>query len=328
MVTLIKTVGKRLFVVPEFACIMRLSALILSCAVINCNGASEATQPAPLGKLIDVGGGHRVHIYCTGQGSPTVVVVSGGFSFDWGLVQPTIAQLTRICTYDPAGTAWSDPLPPDTAPSCTDRVNELHHLLENAGIKGPYVLVGFSIGGLVARLYALRYPDDISGMAIVDHAFIDTQPNLKRAADRPPEMSGVDTPPVLISKTPITLDLEDDHNFSKLPPRDQELHRWALSIHSLRPTPEMAAECFSEVERATDKDSFPLGDKPLAVVSTTYDSPSYRELQRHLLLLSRNSAQFVAENSSHMIIIDEPEVVINAIERVVASVRNQSSLAK
>lgn len=323
MLALIKTISKRALVMLEFSSRIRFGVLILAfCAFANCKGAPENIQPAPLGKLIDVGGGRRVHIYCTGEGTPTVVVMSGGFSFDWGLVQPKIAEVTRICTYDSAGTAWSDPLPGQTIPNCTDRVNEVHQLLKNAKIPGPYVVVGFSIGGLVARLYAARYPDEISGMVMVDHAFIDTHPDSRRAADSPAQMSGVDTPPVLISKTPITLDLEDDRNFSKLPERDQELHRWALS-HSLRPTPEMAAECFSEVERATENVSFPLGNKPLTVVSTLNDSPRYRELQRQLLLLSRNSTQLIAENSTHMVIIDQPEIVVQAIERVIATARAQ-----
>lgn len=278
-----------------------------------------------MGKLIDVGDGYRVHIYCTGTAAPTVVVASGGFSFDWGLVQPKIAQFTRICTYDPAGTAWSDPLPTPPNSYCTYRVNELHQLLTKAGVMGPYVLVGFSIGGLVARFYTARYPDEVSGMVLVDHAFIDTQPGLP-SAEAPARMTGVDTPPVLISKTPISLDLEDDQNFNKLPEQDRELHRWALSIHSLRPTPEMAAECFSEVGKATGDTQFPLGNRPVAVVSTLYDSARYRELQRDLLLLSHNSKQFIADKSTHMVIIDQPETVVDAIKQVVTAVRDHASL--
>src|SRR5271163_4732859 len=108
--------------------------------------AQEPPQlPPPLGRLIDVGG-HRVHLYCTGQGSPTVIVV-GGFSFDWDLVQPEIAKLTRICTYDVSGTAWSDPGPAST---CPERTAEIHALLHNAGIEGPFVFTGHSVGGLVS----------------------------------------------------------------------------------------------------------------------------------------------------------------------------------
>lgn len=157
MPALAKAIRKRAIVMVEFPWRIRFRVLILAfCAFVNYKGASEANPPAPPGKLIDVGGGRRVHIYCTGEGSPTVVVASGGFSFDWGLVQPKIAQLARICTYDPAGTAWSDPGPAEKAPYCTNRVNELDQVLEKAGIGGPYVLVGYSIGGLIARLYAAR----------------------------------------------------------------------------------------------------------------------------------------------------------------------------
>ncbi|HTF65797.1 MAG TPA: alpha/beta hydrolase [Edaphobacter sp.] len=279
---------------------------------------TDAISPPLLGKLVYVAG-LRVHIYCTGQGSPTVVVASGGFSFDWGLVQPEIAQVTRICTYDPAGTAWSDPVPTQTTPNCSNRVDELHQLLINAGVQGQYLLVGYSIGGLVARLYASQYPNETSGIVFVDHAFIDT-PEDSESKSPSSSVNGVDSPPVLISKSPITLDLEDDRNFRKLPDRNQQLHRWAL-LRSLRPTPEMAATCFSEVEKAEKKVRFPLSDKPVAVVSTSYDSLRYRALQHKLLTLSANSRQFMAEDSSHMVILDRPDTVIEAIRELIASIK-------
>lgn len=293
----------------------------------NVEAVSDPIQPPPLGRLIDVGG-YRVHLYCTGKGSPTVVVVSGGFSFDWGLVQPEVARFTRVCTYDPAGTAWSDRVPAHPRRSCADRVGELHALLKNARIGSPYVLVGFSIGGLVARLYASRYPAEITGIVLVDHAFIDTDSNSRSDPSGSISATGLDSPPVLISKTPITLDLEDEQNFSKLPERDQELHRWALSIHSVRPTVEMAAECFSEVDASEQSRPYPLGRRPLAVVSTLYDSPHYQELQNKLLMLSQNSEQLVAENSSHMVIIDQPEIVIRAIQEVFKAAKRGAILKK
>ena len=311
--------------------------------------AGEATAapprvaPPPLGKLVDAGG-YRVHLYCTGSGSPTVVVVSGGFSFDWGLVQPAVAKFTRICTYDASGTAWSDSYPArqpqqtDTAPDCADRVAEIHTVLKNADISGPYLLVGFSIGGLIGRLYAREYPEDVAGMIIVDHAFIgmgsDVSPQ-SRVSSGPRESNGpkrstlaesVDSPPVFISGPPIALDLEDDRNFSKLPQLDQDLHRWAMSIHRLRPTVEAAAECFAAVEARTKDEPYPLGDRPLIVIRTNDRVAGYQELQTKLLLLSRNSKLVLAGNSSHMVIIDEPEVVIASIRQMVAALRNGTAL--
>lgn len=285
--------------------------------------AAHAADQPPLGRLVDAGG-YRAHIYCTGEGNPTVVVASGGFSFDWGLIQPRISQTTRICTYDTAGSAWSDPFPEHRTETCSERVRELHNLLKNAGVSGPYVLVGFSLGGLVARLYNVRYPAEVAGLVFVDHAFIDTGNDLPMAAAQHAKpMAGVDSPPVLISETPIALDLEDDVNFKKLPEPDQALHRWALAIHSVRPTGDDAAECFSEV--GTDERAHAAGDKPVVVVSTLNGSPRYRELQKKLLALSDNSKQVVAENSSHMVIIDQPEIVVRAIEDVVRGVRRLSS---
>jgi pimeloyl-ACP methyl ester carboxylesterase len=313
-------------VVALIALVARVLVVFASSNAIV-SAQTEPLRPPVLGRLVDVDG-RSVHIYCTGQGSPTVVVTSGGFSFDWGLVQPNIARITRICTYDPAGTAWSDRVPEQLNPNCTDRVNELHKLLGNAAVNGPYVLVGFSIGGLVARLYAIRHPGEISGIVLADHTFIEAD-DAKTSPARPSApVVGLDSPPVLIFKTPISLDLEDDQNFAKLPERDRDLHRWALSIHSLRPTPEMAAVCFSEVDAAERNVSFPFGRKPLAVVSTLYDSARYRELQHQLLMLSHTSKQFVAQNSSHMVIIDEPEMVIQAIKKVIMMAAAQENEAK
>src|SRR5215510_2455105 len=206
--------------------------------------ALEAPYPPP-GELVDVGG-HRVHLYCTGQGSPTVMIVGGGFSFDWGLVQPEAAKFTRVCTYDPSGTAWSDP---GSAWTCPERISEVHNLLDKAGIEGPYVLVGLSIGGVVARLYASRYPNQVAGMVIVDHAFIDTRSDTPPAPKSPSPQQPYDSPPILLSQTPITWTIEDDPNFRKLPARNRVLHRWAVSlVDYVLPTVPRAAECISEAE--------------------------------------------------------------------------------
>src|SRR5271170_4387116 len=188
--------------------------------------AEEAASPPPLGALVDVGG-YRVHLYCTGAGGPTVIVVGGAFSFDWGLVQPEVAKFTRICTWDPSGTAWSDPSP--NVPACADRVAEVHRALKSAGVSGRFVVVGFSIGALWGRLYAHDYPEEVTGLVLVDHAFV--PPNSDAPSQKPVSSTfgSLDSPPVLISAEPITLGLEDDQNFRKLAQRYQDLHAWAMS---------------------------------------------------------------------------------------------------
>jgi pimeloyl-ACP methyl ester carboxylesterase len=265
--------------------------------------------PAPLGQLVDVDG-HRVHLYCTGSGSPTVMVV-GAYSVDWALVQPQVAKLTRICTYDVAGTAWSDPGPNST---CPDRTVEIHGLLKNAGIMGPFVLVGLSVGGLVARFYASEYPDEVAGMVIVDHAF---SPKPK-AAPKSSSKDG-DSPPVLIEMTPIILTVEDISNFNRLPPSIRDLHRWAAARVPGVDHAEAADDCESRLEVAGG--DHPLGRLPLTVISTGNTTPGYGELQAKLVALSRNSRQIFAD-SFHAVEIDQPDVVAGAIREIVERVRH------
>jgi pimeloyl-ACP methyl ester carboxylesterase len=260
--------------------------------------AAAGAAQTPPGSLIDVGG-YRVHLYCAGSGTPTVMIV-GGFSFDWALVQPEVAKFTRVCTYDASGNAWSEP-GPGPEPSCRGRVDEIHRLLTNAKMDGPYVLAGFSVGALFARLYAKEHRSEVAAMVLIDHAY------LPAPAAPLPISSGPDSPPAVISATPIEIGVEDEPGLDKLPAGIRDLHRWAMSRNPARPDAKMAEACTSDVGNAT------LGDLPLIVVSTANDSGGYPELQRSLLALSRNSRQLIAARSFHSIEISEPEIVIRAI---------------
>lgn len=129
--------------------------------------AIDAREYPPPGKLVDVSG-YRLHLNCTGQGSPTVVMdaMGPGWSIYWSLVQPEVEKFTPVCSFDRAGLGWSDPGPtPRTAQQIAD---ELHSLLGNAGIAGPYVLVGHSFGGFTVRLYRSRYSTEVVSMVLVD----------------------------------------------------------------------------------------------------------------------------------------------------------------
>jgi pimeloyl-ACP methyl ester carboxylesterase len=132
---------------------------------------AEGAHPPP-GETVDVGD-HELHIDCVDQGSPTVVLEAalGNASAHWVRVQQEVSEVTRVCTYDRAGMGWSEggPEPQDAA-----RVTgELHALLEGAGVEGPYVMVGHSFGGLYARAYAARYPDETAGVVLVDSSHPD-----------------------------------------------------------------------------------------------------------------------------------------------------------
>ena len=121
----------------------------------------------PLGELVELDG-YRLHLYVTGKGTPTVVMLSGvgNDCLVWQLVQPTVAEFCRVCTYDRAGLGWSDMT--DNPRTSAFIANELHHLLQHGNIEGPYVMVGHSMGGIYAREYARQYPDEVVGMVLVD----------------------------------------------------------------------------------------------------------------------------------------------------------------
>jgi pimeloyl-ACP methyl ester carboxylesterase len=118
------------------------------------------------GQLVDIGG-RRIHLHCAG-GGPTVLLMAGISSWSpvWYKTQPVIAQRTRVCAFDRAGYGFSDPAPRPQILS--DVVDDLHAALEAGSIPGPYVLVGHSLGGIEARLYAQRWPKEVVGMVLVD----------------------------------------------------------------------------------------------------------------------------------------------------------------
>jgi pimeloyl-ACP methyl ester carboxylesterase len=137
--------------------------------------ASDRRSYPPPGQLVDVGG-HALHLYCTGarlSGRATIILEQGGGgnSLGWFLIQPELAKATQVCSYDRAGQGWSDrgPEPRDG----NQIAKELHTLLHNAGISGPYVLVGHSYGGLFVRAYAASYPDDVAGLVLLESAHPD-----------------------------------------------------------------------------------------------------------------------------------------------------------
>jgi len=141
----------------------------------------ERTQyPAP-GQMVSVGS-HRLHLHCQGSGQPLVLLESGlsGWSQDWALVQPVLAQHTQVCSYDRAGYAWSDEAPqPRTGLAA---VEDLRTLLRNAGLHGPMVVVGHSWGGMLAQLLAQTHPDEVAGLVLVDALHHDQTASMDPAA--------------------------------------------------------------------------------------------------------------------------------------------------
>jgi pimeloyl-ACP methyl ester carboxylesterase len=150
------------------ACVVLLSFVSICGALYQWLATRRdlAAHPAP-GHLVDIGG-HRLHIWCTGSGTPAVILDSGlGGSFvDWSYVQPDIARFTTVCSYDRAGMGYSDPGPfPRTSQQIAD---ELAVLLDRAHIPGPVVLAGASLGGFNVRVLASTRPERVAGLVLVD----------------------------------------------------------------------------------------------------------------------------------------------------------------
>lgn len=125
-----------------------------------------AATPAP-GRLVNVGS-HRLHIWCMGSGTPTVILESGlgGSSFGWARVQPRLAQFAAVCSYDRAGVGYSDAGP---APRTSGRIaDELSRLLDSARVQLPVILVAASLGGFSARIFASTQPTRVAGLVLVD----------------------------------------------------------------------------------------------------------------------------------------------------------------
>jgi pimeloyl-ACP methyl ester carboxylesterase len=151
---------------------MTLLAFTLAVFFGSAQAPQEGAPPPvpPPGRLVDVGG-WKLHIHCTGtreDKSPTVILESGvgDFSVEWSLVQPRVAPFARVCSYDRGGDGWSEMGPhPRTFRQI---VYELHTLLERAGERPPFVLVGQSYGGWLVRTFRSTYPSEVTGIVLVD----------------------------------------------------------------------------------------------------------------------------------------------------------------
>jgi len=273
------------------------------------------------GKLIDVGG-RKMHIHCTGEGSPVVVLDSGlGDTFvSWRKVQPEIAKFARVCSYDRAGLGYSEPSPEPRTSKVIAR--ELRALLHAAAIPPPYVLVGHSMGGYNVRLFAGLYRDEVAGMVLVDSSHPDQESRL------PPELRNLEGTEIQESEllefgmpfgVPRLLRLCEDDAV----PRAAECNFRSAQegVRELKAFRESAAQAGAITS---------VGDLPLVVLSHDPDKPSsefppqlsksinqaWEKMQEDLAHLSTRGTQRIAKNSSHYIQLDRPDMVVAAVRDV------------
>jgi pimeloyl-ACP methyl ester carboxylesterase len=278
---------------------------------------NRPAEPAP-GRLVDIGG-WSLHIRCVGPegAGPTAILQpgAGNYSSVWSRVQDLLAERVRTCAYDPAGLGWSEPGPiPRTL---QQEVFELHGLLEKARVPGPYVLVGHSLGGLAARLYAGRYSAAVTGVVLIDALHEDSvQFNLG------------------INQWARIRELSKGRAVPET--------RLATATTPTTPEEDYLAEELQAVYLSRRSNPTPLGDRPLIVLhagkrpqppGTSEDF--WKNLTQEkdnqgmdLAGLSKNSRFIRDPLSGHNIHVDNPALVANAIEEVVAAAMKGTKLAE
>jgi pimeloyl-ACP methyl ester carboxylesterase len=302
--------------------------------------------PLAPGRLVDVGG-FRLHLNGLGSGGPTVVLDAalGGSSVSWALVQPEVARFTRVCSYDRAGFGWSDAGP---LPRTAGRIaGELRTLLDRAGETPPFVLVGHSFGGLVARVFASRYPADVAGLVLVDTAHaedwatpapkerakIDRGVRLCRQGSKAARLGiaravgwlvgwGALAPARALTRLVSRggLSREDEGILApiwKLPreARRPLRHFWTQPKFFDALGSQIESICASAAE-VVEADAAGYGDVPLVTISQA-DPGEYRLRQQEALARrSTRGLHIVAGSSGHWIPLEEPDLVVSVIREL------------
>lgn len=268
-----------------------------------CQPIQRPAQTEQSPNLFDIGG-RRLALFCTGEGNVTVVLESGlgGDHTSWDFVQPGVAQFARVCSYDRAGVGISDPAP--TPRTSQDVVNDLAKLLNVAGEKGPFILVGHSFGALHVRLFAHQHPDQVAGIVLVDPVHEDWW---ERAA----------------ALLPPTSDLDNER-----------LKNFRRFLSEEATDPKKTAEGIDiPASAAQVRDTGSLGDLPLillkagiqdvlapglpADVEAELTDLLQKELPAELVKLSSLSIQLDVPDSGHNIPTMQPDAIVVAIRTMV-----------
>lgn len=318
-----------------------------TCLTSTLNAQKEPPIPPP-GQMVDIGG-WKIHVNCTGEAKPnqpTIILEAGAgdFSVEWSLVQPSIAQFARVCSYDRAGDGWSEMGPhPRTM---RQLVYELHTLMQRAGEKAPFLLIGQSFGGVVVRLYHMTYPNEVAGMMLIDAGRLDPWRFIDGKLQHANEMAkGTPVPDVKTANPLRESDIPDgaraqmeagarssvaraNESRDKLPDEAKRMRTWTLGTvkHVAAYVNPFEAEELALMVADTKGKQYPLGDLPLTVISAgraQYDEKwmedDHTQSQAAMAKLSRNGRQIVAKESGHHVHIDQPDLVTSAVRDLLAA---------
>jgi pimeloyl-ACP methyl ester carboxylesterase len=326
-----------------------LAAVLTAGAVYQQIGARQQRRRfAPPGTFIDVGG-HSLHVTCSGNGSPIVLLESGiaASSLSWAIVQPQIASFTRVCSYDRAGLAWSEPA---SCPRTFDTmVDEMGTVLAKVAANERYVLVGHSFGSFLVSAYAQRHSGRVAGLVLVDPAteWLATTPHRARLLWGGQKLSRIGALLARIGIVRACLALLTGgapgapRRFVRIfgPTAARTLERLVGEVRKLPPEvhPIVQAlwcdpKCFHamadhlaalERDRETIAAAIPPREVPLVVISSADQPAEQLAAHRRLAKESVSGRHIVATRSAHWIQFDEPELVVAAVRDLVESARAQ-----
>ncbi|MGM7774441.1 alpha/beta fold hydrolase [Arthrobacter sp. KNU-44] len=295
-------------------------------------GAAADARAFPMpGQLVDVGG-YRLHLNCTGKGDPTVVLEPGAgeMSSNHALLSQALSSDTRTCVYDRAGRGWSEPA--DTAQDARQIATDLHTLLHNANIPGPYVMAGHSFGGLYVQAFAANYPDEVAGMVLIDATNRAAAPVTPTGSARGGYnvLSRIATLISTIGRAGAARSYASFEDVDSLPPRARdEVHAAIADPGNLRSTLDEYIQANTSMEEATALRN--LSNKPLVVLTAGIGNDSKHDAaQNELANLSTNSVHKTIGSASHEALItnhDAAAITTQAILDVVTSVRTGATLS-
>jgi pimeloyl-ACP methyl ester carboxylesterase len=327
-------------------------ACLLLVVLSGLSGAQSDTVYARPGRLVPAGT-HRLNLYCMGRGSPTVIFDSGweDWAPSWSVVQPRVATFTRACTYDRAGAGFSEagPMPRTSVQIAT----ELHTALHNAGIAGPYILVGHAFGGDNVRTFADLYMPEVAGLVMVEADAMDVAPKQMQDDDHRGQIA------ILTQLRQCRDQVASGKPLPFLPGRPgrpartcaQQFFRglpeakWSPVLNAkllqiAQTKVAMYDAYISEMEEIPRDELYlqqhrrSFGSRPIRVLTTGNHgvhaldpqhpvTPEHQEYERQIALaqarwleLSSNARQIFPQHSSEYIQFDEPEAVVDAIREV------------
>jgi pimeloyl-ACP methyl ester carboxylesterase len=311
-----------------------LGLIALTAVAVACGSAYQAAMearddrkyPAP-GKLVDVDG-HRMHIFCQGQGSPTIIVEQGlgAQSLAWAPINERMSGISTVCAYDRVGMGYSDPVGHVTP--AEEVARNLNGLLQNAGIADDLVLVGWSAGGMYVREYYRQFPVRVKAMVLVDSTHEHQIQRMGEPANAGSNPLRFDPYLARVGWFRITGQMQERFADSALPApiRDRLI---AINLKSHMPRTWIAEGDGLRADLLAGRSPPNLGSLPLIVLSEGRpDVPfmqerlqTWLELHEELARLSTNGRRIVATQSAHFIHLTEPDLIVDLVAQVVSAVR-------